>query len=80
MSITIYLKHALVERMHWEITFVTNDEMLIATHNHKKRVRQDPKSKLWYIHRKEMLRIGKFDWVIDSGPYSNKPTLEIDND
>jgi hypothetical protein len=51
---------------------MTNDEMLIATHNHKRRIRQNPLNNLWYVHRKEMLRVGKFDWVIESGPHDTK--------
>jgi len=51
---------------------VTNDEMLIATHNHKKRIRQNKKDNKWYVQYKDMLRVGKFDWFVESGPHSTK--------
>ena len=64
---------------------MTNDEMLIATHNHKTRVRQDKISLKWFVHRKEMTRAGRFDWVVDSGPYDTKqealePTTKKDDE
>jgi hypothetical protein len=45
---------------------------LNAVLDNQTRVRQDPLSKKWYRHRKEMLRVGRFDWVVDAGPFNTK--------
>ncbi len=40
--------------------------------NNLSRVRLNPINCKWFIDVKEMLKIGKFDWVVDSGPFDTK--------